>query len=89
MANLFHLYLHVAGHNLLVRIRQTIVGPLQQSSSFEIPTESLSVQNGKCYENDRRRKDSLGEAHWCTWRTHLITVAAEISGEAATHPREA
>ena len=89
MANLFHLYLHVAGHNLLVRIRQTIVGPLQQSSSFEIPTEALSVQNGKCYENDRRRKDSLGEAHWCTWRTRLITVAAEISGEAATHPREA
>ena len=78
MANLFHLYLHVAGHNLLVRLRQTIVRPPQQSSSSEIPTEALSVQNGKRYENDRRRKDPLGEAHRCTWRTRLITVATEI-----------
>jgi len=78
LEKVFRLYLHAAAHNLLVRLRQAIVRPFQQSSSSEIPTEALSGQDGRRYENDRRRKDPLGESHRCTWRTRLSKVAADI-----------
>ncbi len=78
MANLFRLYMHAAAHNLLVRLRQVVANPPQRAASAEIPTEALSGHDRKRYENDRRRKDPLGEGHPCTWRTRLIKVAAEI-----------
>lgn len=78
MANLFRLFLHAAAHNLLVRLRAAVADPPQRMPSAEIPTEALSGSERKRYENDRRRRDPLGEGHPCTWRTRLIKVAAEV-----------
>jgi hypothetical protein len=78
LANLFRLYLHTLAHNLLVRIRQIIADPPPFATSEETPTEALSDPQRKQFENQRRKRDPLGEGHPCTWRTRLIKVATEV-----------
>jgi hypothetical protein len=77
MANLFRLYLHSAAHNLLVRLRHAVAKPPPENHK-EIPTEALAGNQRRCYFNNRRQVDPLGEGHPATWQTRLIKVAAEI-----------
>ena len=79
MANLFRLYLHTAAHNLLVRLRRIVADPPEPNPPSELPTAALAGRRRKQYQNQRRRRDPLGEGHPCTWRTRLIKVAAEIT----------
>lgn len=83
MANLFRLMLHCLSHNLLVSLRQrvavpepTLVQPISQP-----PAANQSFKETKAdrkVHNDRRRRDVLGEGHPCTWRCHVIKVAARV-----------
>lgn len=79
MANVFRVMLHVLAANLLATLR-TIVAcppPVEQQPT-ELPFEARSADQKRRYHNRRRQQDALGEGHACTWRTHLIKVAARI-----------
>ncbi len=86
MANLFRLMMHCVSHNMLVLLRRQVAleEPQLEASESE-PTESESVNRSftetrqeRKTHNDRRKRDPLGEGHPCTWRTHVIKVAARI-----------
>ena len=79
MANLFRLYLHTAAYNLLARVRRVVADPPEPDPPSELPTAALAGRSRKQHQNQRRRRDPLGEGHPCTWRTRLIKVAAEIT----------
>jgi hypothetical protein len=78
LANLFRLYLHIAAHNLLVRLRRLVADPPEPEPPCDLPTEALDGRRRKRYHNRRRERDPLGEGHPATWRTRLIKVAAEV-----------
>lgn len=78
MANTFRLHLHVAAHNLLVRLRHEVADPPQEDPRGELPQEALPAGQRRRHFNARRLRDPLGEGHPCTWRTRLIKVAAEV-----------
>lgn len=89
MANFFRLYLHAAALNLLVRLRHEVADPPAAHDLRaivcddlkvvdELPTEALGGRSRKQFQNRRRQRDPLGKGQPCTWRTHLIKVAAEI-----------
>ena len=82
MANFFRLYLHATALNLLVRVRQTVVGSLPTSAELglppELPTEAIDEPDRRRFFNRRCRRDPLGGGFACTWRTRLIKVAAEV-----------
>jgi len=78
MANNFRLHMHVAAHNLLVRLRHEVADPPQEDPHAELPQEALPAAKRRAYFNERRLRDPLGEGHPCTWRTRLIKVAAEV-----------
>ncbi len=79
LANFFRLYLHVAAHNILVRLRQRIAAPPPMPDpQTELPVEALDERQRKRYHNRRRQHDPLGEGHPCTWRSRLVKVAAEV-----------
>jgi hypothetical protein len=84
MANIFRLMMHCLSHNLLITLRQLVAVPAPQGQE---ETESLPTPANRTFKetkaerkvhNDRRKRDPLGEGHPCTWRTHLIKVAARI-----------
>ena len=78
MANNFRLHMHVAAHNLLVRLRHQVADPPADDPGVEVPREALPAGERRRYFNQRRLRDPLGEGHPCTWRTRLIKVAAEV-----------
>ena len=82
LANFFRLYLHAAALNLLVRLRHTVVRSAPTSAELglpaEFPAEAIDGPARKQFFNKRRERDPLGEGFACTWRTHLIKVAAEV-----------
>ena len=82
MANYSRLYLHATALNLLVRLRQAVVQPLPTTAELglpaEMPTAAIDEPDRKRFFNRRRQRDPLGEGFACTWRTHLIKVAAEV-----------
>jgi hypothetical protein len=82
MANLFRLYMHAAAHNLLVRLRHVVADPPQEFTIAEVPAEAVTGRARRGHHNRRRQRDPLGEGHPCTWRTHLIKVAARITERA-------
>lgn len=77
-ANLFRLYLHTAGYNLLVRMRHVTELPLPEVAPPEVPIEALSGRRRRQHHNRRRTHDPLGQGQPCTWRTRLIKVAALV-----------
>lgn len=78
LANFFRLFLHTVALNLLVRLRRLIAVPPQPDPPSPLPTEAFTESQRRRYNNQRRRRDPLGEGHPQTWRTRLIKVAAEI-----------
>jgi len=78
MANLFRVNLHVAAYNLLVRLRQAVADPPPEDPQAELPREALPQAERRRWFSRRRQRDPLGEGHPCTWRTHLIKVAAQV-----------
>jgi hypothetical protein len=85
VANFFRLYLHAAGHNLLVRLRRAFADPpppeptlLEPTPPIDIPVEALTGAARRRYFTRRRQVDPLGEGQPCTWRSMLIKVAAEV-----------
>ena len=82
LANFFRLYLHAAALNLLVRLRHAVVLPSPTAEEVdvpaELPTAAIDEPHRKRFFNRRRQRDPLGEGFACTWRTHLIKVAAEV-----------
>jgi hypothetical protein len=82
MANFGRLYLHAAALNLMVGLRQAVVGTSPTSEELglpaELPTEAIDDPDRKRFFNRRRARDPLGEGFACTWRTRLIKVAAEV-----------
>jgi len=82
LANFFRLYLHAAALNLLVRLRRAVVLPSPTAEEVdvpaELPTAAIDEPHRKKFFNRRRQRDPLGEGFACTWRTHLIKVAAEV-----------
>lgn len=78
MANLFRVNLHIVAHNLLVRLRQVVADPLPEDPQAEFPREALPQPQRHRWFSRRRQHDPLGEGHPCTWRTHLIKVAAQV-----------
>jgi len=93
MANYFRLQLHVAGLNLLIRLRPFIADPpaLRAKDEYDpdrqrvpvedptLPVEALADEERRRYQNYRRRKDPLGRGQIETWRTMLIKVAGEVT----------
>jgi len=79
LANLFRLYLHLAAHNLLVRLRHVVADPPAEPKSSEVPAEALAGYGRRQHHNRRRERDPLGEGHPCTWQTRLIKVAARVT----------
>jgi hypothetical protein len=79
MANTFRLHMHVAAHNLLVRLRHEVADPPPEEPDVELPPEALPAAERRQHFNQRRLHDPLGEAQPCTWRTRLIKVAAEVT----------
>jgi len=93
MANYFRLQLHVAGLNLLIRLRPLIADPptLRAKDEYDpnchrvpvedptLPVEALANEERRRYQNYRRRKDPLGRGQIDTWRTMLIKVAGEVT----------
>ena len=77
-ANLFRLYLHTAGYNLLVRMRHVTELPLPEVAPPDVPIEALSGRRRRQHHNRRRTHDPLGQSQPCTWRTRRIKVAALI-----------
>jgi hypothetical protein len=82
LANFFRLYLHAATLNLLVRLRHAVVQSLPSPAApglpTALPTEAFDEPDRKKFFNKRREHDPLGGGFACTWRTRLITVAAEV-----------
>jgi hypothetical protein len=82
LANFFRLYLHAAALNLLVRLRHTVVRSSPTSAELglpaELPAEAIDGPARRKFFNKRRERDPLGGGFACTWRTHLIKVAAEV-----------
>src|SRR4051794_29966493 len=82
MANFFRLYLHAAALNLLVRLRQAVVGSPPTSAELglpaELPREAIDEPHRKRFFNRRCQRDPLGGGFASTWRTRLIKVAAEV-----------
>jgi hypothetical protein len=93
MANYFRLQLHVAGLNLLIRLRPLIADPptLRAWDEYDpdhervpvkdptLPAEALANDERRRYQNYRRRKDPLGRGQIETWRTMFIKVAGEVT----------
>ncbi len=83
LANFFRLYLHASASNLLVRLRHRVVLPGPTTAELglaaELPVAAIDVPHRRKFFNKRRKRDPLGEGFACTWRTHLIKVAAEVS----------
>lgn len=86
MANLFRVMMHCLSHNLLVSLRQLVaveepISVESEDSPSLPPPANKSFKETKAerkVHNDRRKRDPLGEGHPCTWRTHVIKVAARI-----------
>ncbi len=86
MANLFRVMLHCLAHNLLVSLRRIVAVEEPNLNPPATSSPSLAGSNRSFKEtkaerkahNDRRKRDPLGEGHPCTWRTHIIKVAARI-----------
>ena len=78
MANFFRLYLHAAAFNLLARLRREVAEPPPHDPHTEVPVEALTGAARKQYQNERRRRDPLGEGQPATWRLLLIKVAASV-----------
>jgi len=78
MANFFRLYLHAAAFNLLARLRREVAAPPSRDPQTEVPVEALAGAARKQYQNERRRRDLLGEGQPATWRLLLIKVAASV-----------
>ena len=82
MANLFRLMMHCLSHNMLVSLRRlAAVQEPTPIASQEPQSPNKSFKETKAdrkVHNDRRKRDPLGEGHPCTWRTHVIKVAARI-----------
>ena len=79
MANLFRLYLHALGYNLLARLRQLVADPPPESDDAEVPSEALAGDRRRQHHNRRRERDPLGRGQPDTWRTQFIKVAAHIT----------
>jgi len=77
-ANLFRLYLHTAAYNLLVHMRRVVADPPQEPPAADVPVEAFAGRQRRCWHNNRRERDPLGEGQPCTWRTRLIKVAARV-----------
>lgn len=83
MANAFRMMMHCLSHNLLVSLRQVVAveAPTPNVSQQKPAAENQTFRETKAerkVHNDRRKRDPLGEGHPCTWRTHVIKVAARI-----------
>jgi hypothetical protein len=78
MANYFRLFLHAEALNLLVRLRGAAALPIEEPP-IELPFEALPERERRRLQNRRRRQDPLREGQACTWRTHLIKVAAQVT----------
>jgi hypothetical protein len=86
MANLFRLMMHCVSHNMLVLLRRLAAveePPLAVGDSDSVESESSNrsfaeTKQDRKKHNDRRHRDPLGEGHPCTWRTHVIKVAARV-----------
>lgn len=79
MANLFRLYLHALGYNLLARLRHVVADPLPEPHNAEVPSEALDGRRRRQHHNRRRERDPLGRGQPNTWRTRLIKVAARVT----------
>jgi hypothetical protein len=79
MANLFRLYLHALGYNLLARLRHVVADPLPEPNDAEVPSEVLAGDQRRQHHNRRRQRDPLGRGQPNTWRMRLIKVAAHIT----------
>lgn len=85
VANLFRVALHSLSHNLLVRMRRTVVNPPQDrpentivESNPTLPIEALPEPERGHWFNHRRQSDPLGEGQIQTWRMRVIKVAVEV-----------
>ena len=93
MANLFRLMMHCVSHNILVSLRRLAaldepqLGTTEPEPTDDRPEPTKRETTNRSFRetrqdrkvhNDRRRRDPLGEGHPCTWRTHVIKVAARI-----------
>jgi Transposase DDE domain group 1 len=89
VANLFRLYLHAAGLNLLIRLRQEValaalpVTPSAAAGTLAadggpLPAAALDGAARVRHFRQRRQRDPLGEGQPCTWRMLFIKVAAEV-----------
>jgi len=86
MANLFRLMMHCVSHNLLVRLRRLValepeqltLPPKAADESQRVNRPFVETRQDRKRHNDRRKRDPLGEGHPCTWRTHVIKVAARV-----------
>jgi hypothetical protein len=82
MANLFRIMMHCLSHNMLVTLRHLVA--VQEPTPIAIqnpPPPNKPLKETKAdrkVHNDRRKRDPLGEGQPCTWRTHVIKVAARI-----------
>ncbi len=82
MANLFRVMMHCVAHNLLVTLRQVVAVPVPETPTSTATTSAnrpfKETKADRKLHNDRRKRDPLGKGHPCTWRTHVIKVAARI-----------
>jgi hypothetical protein len=79
MANLFRLYLHALGYNLLARLRHVVAAPPPEPNGAEVPSEALAGPKRRQHHNRRREHDPLGRGQPGTWQSRLIKVAARIT----------
>lgn len=77
-ANYFRLYLHLAAHQLLMRLRRQIALPEPPSAQADLPTEALAGRARQQHQQRRRQHNRLGHGQPETWRVQLIKVAAEV-----------
>lgn len=82
MANLFRIMMHCVSHNMLVLLRRLVAvdePTLIAKQDPLVPNKPLKETKAeRKVHNDRRKRDPLGEGHPCTWRMHVIKVAARI-----------
>jgi hypothetical protein len=79
MANLFRLYMHALGYNLLARLRPVVADPPPEPNDAEVPPQAFSGNRRRQHHNRRRQRDPLGQGQPNTWRTRLIKVAARVT----------